>query len=686
MLSLSVLSRRCDITRSLLRFPLVKTPYSTTAQALSSHVNAWTEWGNLKEIVIGDANNACFPPQSPSFHPVINEEGSVLKLDETNTVRETSGRGKILKEELGRWPQGKKGQASIDAANWQLSNLADVLVSRGIKVRRPFEFPNQDWSSAIKTPFFESPNQYCGTCPRDIVATVGNTFIESASSRRDRYFEIHQYREMIMEYWRKDKSMLWKAAPKPSLNDASYDDKWWDLTVKERYDNMHTMKFCLTENEPLFDAADIMKFGKDIFVQLSMTTNKAGIEWLARELRPQGIRVHTLRFPSDLAPSHIDCTFVPLRPGLVLTNPDRPLDPEDAECFQKAGWRFVDAPEPNNAICPAFSQSSKWLSMNVLSISPTCVVVEEQEKDLHALLETEGFDVIKVPFRAVYEFGGGLHCSTWDISREDECQDFFEGVSESCYSLQPSSHGIVTPTAQRMYSTRSTSGYEGLRSRKEKSEWTTIQEEFDGDRLDIDGHPVMQSWEKPYMASLASVAVSNGGRVLEVGFGLGLSADVIQSNEIVTEHIILEANTNVFARLQKYAQTSKRPVTPIGPALWQDSLESIADESLDGVLYDTYPLNKEEQHVHQFEFLKRIRRKMKRGAILTYCNLTSIGVLKGRYEDWSELFDETQLPHLLECGWKREEISFETAPTNPDDDCEYYSHDSALVPILKKLE
>jgi len=77
---------------------------------------------------------------------------------------------------------------------------------------------------------------------------------------------------------------------------------------------------------------------------------------------------------------------------------------------------------------------------------------------------------------------------------------------------------------------------------------------------------------------------------------------------------------------------------------------------------------------------------MKSGAVLTYCNLTSTGVLKGRYENWSKLFEETQLPYLLECGWRQDEISFETAPTIPDIGCEYYSHDSALVPVLKKIE
>ena len=48
-------------------------------------------------------------------------------------------------------------------------------------------------------------------------------------------------------------------------------------------------------------------------------------------------------------------------------------------------------------------------------------------------------------------------------------------------------------------------------------------------------------------------------------------------------------------RLQDFAKTSRRPVTPLGPDLWQNTLDSVADGSLDGVLYDTYPLSKEEQ-------------------------------------------------------------------------------------------
>jgi len=72
--------------------------------------------------------------------------------------------------------------------------------------------------------------------------------------------------------------------------------------------------------------------------------------------------------------------------------------------------------------------------------------------------------------------------------------------------------------------------------------------------------------------------------------------------------------------------------------------------------------------------------------VLTYCNLTSLGVLKGRYAEWADLFRETQLPHLIAAGWKEEELAFEVAPASPPAECEYYSHDTALVPVLRRVD
>ncbi|MAG02781.1 hypothetical protein CMI42_05570 [Candidatus Pacearchaeota archaeon] len=41
--------------------------------------------------------------------------------------------------------------------------------------------------------------------------------------------------------------------------------------------------------------------------------------------------------------------------------------------------------------------------------------------------------------------------------------------------------------------------------------------------LKINSHEIMQSWESNYMKKLASISCKNGGRVLEVGFGMGIA-------------------------------------------------------------------------------------------------------------------------------------------------------------------
>jgi glycine amidinotransferase len=40
-------------------------------------------------------------------------------------------------------------------------------------------------------------------------------------------------------------------------------------------------------------------------------------------------------------------------------------------------------------------------------------------------LDQLGFEVLPVPFRDAYPFGGGLHCATGDVFREGNCEDYF---------------------------------------------------------------------------------------------------------------------------------------------------------------------------------------------------------------------------------------------------------------------
>ena len=181
--------------------------------------------------------------------------------------------------------------------------------------------------------------------------------------------------------------------------------------------------FVTTEEEPLFDAADVLRFGKDLVVQHGFTTNLLGIDWLKRHFTDH--RVHAVNFPGDPYPIHIDATFTPLRPGLIINNPERRLPDQQRAFFHRNDWEIVDAAPPAHNEPPPLCYSSVWLSMNVLVLDQQTVCVEETEVYQAEQLDKLGFEVIPIPFREVYPFGGALHCNTTDVCREGDCQDYF---------------------------------------------------------------------------------------------------------------------------------------------------------------------------------------------------------------------------------------------------------------------
>jgi len=363
-------------------------------------VSSWNEWDPLKHTVVGKADHTCIPWPEPAIK-----------------IRFSLTEGASV---VGR--HGPRPQAMIEKANELLDNYAKILEKRGIKVDRPAPL---QWNQSMGTPDWRVNSGIGCMPPRDILLTVGNEILEATQSYRCRWFEYLAYRPLLNQYFEEDPEMKWEAAPKPRLTDADYKPGYVDDDVPEeqRLKWVAEKNFSTTEEEPLFDAADICRMGKDLFVQHGMTCNLKGIDWLRRHFPNH--RVHTVNFPGDPFPIHIDASFVPVRPGLIINGPTRPLPKDQRKIFEINGWEIVDAAQPAHKKSPPLCWSSPWLSMNMFVLDPKTICVEASEVNQLEQMDKLGFEVIPVPFREAYPFGGSLHCATADVYREGTCEDYF---------------------------------------------------------------------------------------------------------------------------------------------------------------------------------------------------------------------------------------------------------------------
>lgn len=364
-------------------------------------VNSHNEWDLLKEVIVGRIEGASVPHSEPC-----------LDVDLPPRYQDFFNEyaGKPFPKEL------------VQAASQELEEFCYILQAEGVKVQRPDPI---DFSQPYKTPDFEASGLYAAM-PRDILIVIGNEIIEAPMAWRSRFFEYRAYRSLMKDYLKQ--GAKWTTAPKPLMSDELYDFEFAVKSPQEREALVQQGRYVTTEFEPCFDAADLVRFGRDIFVQRSHVTNEIGITWLRNHLGEQ-YRVHTVKF-KDVNPMHIDASLVPLKPGIALINPSRP--PYNPEFFKEAGWDLVETALPTTPDSWNLPIASKWVSMNLLMLDTERVIVERQEEPTQKLLQDLGFKVIPVDFRHVYTFGGSFHCTTCDIRRDSQLEEYGFSDVASC--------------------------------------------------------------------------------------------------------------------------------------------------------------------------------------------------------------------------------------------------------------
>ena len=380
-------------------------------------LNSHNEWDPLQVVVVGTVDGFCPGIEIPEPRPNVMETA----IDLARTA----------------YPQWYLDEVAED-----LEGLCAIFRQAGVTVLRP------QWSEKYLR--FEMPNWSAAGIDiynvRDLHIVFGDTLVVSAPSSRFRLFETYAFHDLFYRHFF-DEGFRWIAAPLPRLkgeyvhevkrpsNELEVTE---DTLHRKLSRGLHEAFHYLDENEIIFDAANIIRVGRDILFLVSSTGNRKAVNWLASTLSPD-YRVHVTHAYRS---SHLDSTILPLRPGIVLLNGVRVDEKTCPAIFD--GWDklyFTDvAPVPESEVefhrsmrVPIYSKllelgvvsqlnhiSSPWAGLNVMSIDPNTVLVHDQQIKLIKALEAKGFTVVPVKMRHCYSMLGGLHCTTLDVVRKSD--------------------------------------------------------------------------------------------------------------------------------------------------------------------------------------------------------------------------------------------------------------------------
>lgn len=316
------------------------------------------EWDPLKKVIVGVPDYASIPTMDKSLR-VVNY------ADRENVNDIVSG----------QYPK-----QVIDESNEDLDTFVSFLSSVGVEVLRPNR----------------CPVQYYNYCPRDTVFIHGDIVLAAPMSLQCRKDEFKNFVHHLGD----------------------------NITVAENYQNddvynedcvKNIDKLALTELAPKFDAANILRANDELLYLVSNSGNKTGATYL-QEFVGNKANVHILE--NVYSYMHIDSTIAFLREGLLLANPSR-IKSKDVLPGPFKNWDVIWSPEPVDiGFYPGYCNSSKWINVNLFSINPNLVVLEEHQHNLRKELELYNIECAMLPLRHARTLGGCFHCVTLDLVRE----------------------------------------------------------------------------------------------------------------------------------------------------------------------------------------------------------------------------------------------------------------------------
>lgn len=210
---------------------------------------------------------------------------------------------------------------------------------------------------------------------------------------------------------------------------------------------------------------------------------------------------------------------------------------------------------------------------------------------------------------------------------------------------------------------------DGSKRQEIVEDWAKSQAQYQESQLLISGQQVMQEWERPYMEAMAKAVTETHGEVLEVGFGMGISATYIQSLG-VKSYTVIECNGDVAKQFEQWKARYPGRDIRLVIGKWQEVIDRLG--LFDGIFFDTYPLSEQEFNQYVVEdvtfaqhFFEAAARHLRDGGIFSY---------------YSNEIDSVSRRHQRALFKYFKSVTFSVChPLFPPKDCNYWWADSMVV-------
>lgn len=334
-----------------------------------------SEYGRLKEAIVGLAIG-----MNPSAEAEWLKD-ALKDMPEEARAEAEQFFGKSYSEQIIDKASGKSVYAAL---NEECEALIALLRKLKVRVYRPNELKNEDIVKLYGAEALKSG--YSQSFPRDSIAIIGNTVIETNLRSPARKVDIEGLRSLLAQKCG-GRSVRWVAMPHAQLLGLPSFDT------------------------PILSGRDVMTVGKTVLVGCSINpavgSNMAGYLWLKGLL---GDEYNVLRVPLNENAPHLDTALSIPREGFAILCP---------EAFNKG----IPEPIQDFDIVEAWPDLLQYLAINGLPVDSENYIIGYDNLcdnyELYEELTKRGIKAHKLFFGAHIALGGSIRSATAALLRMD---------------------------------------------------------------------------------------------------------------------------------------------------------------------------------------------------------------------------------------------------------------------------